>query len=1328
MTHAARAASDSDALVLDEQIRQHRLTLPAAVAGSALLGLIVAIVQSRVIGVGPAAGWLLALALVSAGRIWLYLRHERVDPDHWQAAVWIGRYRLLSLAHGLVWAGTCLVLFPNRDLAHQLFLVFALAGICVCSLSGYAFDLRAAVSFCVPVLLATLVRLLMLGTDTAVMMSAIGVLLIVYVLAVALRANRTMREAVALRGAEAVQLAELHRSHGQLQRAEALAGLGSFVFDCASADLRWSDGHFRVWGLTAGSVVPDRHAFLAGVHPDDRERVATVLQRTIDTGAAVDCRYRICRPDGGVRHVLGHSEVQFDAQGRVLAVTGTVQDVTCQTLTQASLMEKQQLLSVMQQTTQLGFWFVDGVGRTTGVNPAVAVMLARPDDALLGESILDSVDPAYARRLRLALSGADRSDEPATLVQVLRADGGAVRCLAHHTALVNPAGQVTGLLVMLSDLSAVERAREAQHVSEFIVNSVHDMVSVIDPDGYYRFVNDAWCARNGMQRDAVVGSAIVDRIPAVMTDRRAEAFRACIEHRQLQVVRAEVDYPVLGRRTMETTMTPYLTSDTQVRGAVAVTRDVTEQEATRAALAQSLDNLQRIFNATTDGMFAYDPADPEGRLLFANDRFFQMWHMPIRPAQEVTRRDVLAAASRLFVDPAQEVARINAILATDEPSVDRHALRDGRVIERHGVPMAHPSGPTRVWVFRDVTLQEQAASALRANEGQQRALMDAFPGYVSVIDQDFVYTYVSASMAALFSRTPESLVGRHMRDLLGEQNFLRNAEIIAQLKTGQRVTVERLYEATAERPAVYLQMTMVMGAKGSQTLQRFYAFGIDITELKHAEVALRATKEDAERANRAKSAFLASVSHELRTPLNAILGFSQLLRADAQASPAASDNAGEIERAGRHLLALVDDLIDLGGVEAGQLELTMQRVAVETVINDSLSMVAPLAANQGIRIVFEGGDARNAVVLADAVRLRQVIINLLSNAIKYNRPDGSVRVSCRRHPSNEEDHHRASIRIAVTDTGDGIAPEMAGRVFSAFERLGAERGAVEGTGIGLSIARRLVSAMGGSIGYESRVHEGSTFWIDLPPLAPVTEKGAAAKAIASPRAAQPLLYRADHPRILVAEDYGPNQAVLQQQLSTLGCKVDIVSDGLEALAHRDAAVYDLILTDLDMPRMGGHALARAIREREAQGARRVPIVAISAAVVAGERARCIAAGMDDMLTKPIALEALAAMLARWLLTSPPVDAKRPVPATSEPAVAGSAAPVLDLDALYAVLGRVSSTQAGQLLATFIDTAEEGLQRLAGPEPDPAALVREMHRQQSSAQTVGALRYAQLAQA
>jgi|GEM_PF-59260 len=1323
MTRPLARPLDVDRLVRDEQVHQHRQTLPAAVVGSALLGVIVALVQSRVAGLAPAAIWLLVLASGLLAHLAVYRWHANADAEGQHAHAWIGRYRLLALVHGVIWALSSYWLFPPLALAHQLFLAFALVGICVSTLAGSAFDLRAALLFGLPVLLALMVRLLALGTETSAMMVLIGLLFIAYVLVIALRAHRTMRETVALRGAQAEQLADVRRGHAQLERGEQLAGLGSYAWDPRTETLDWSDGHFRLWGLEPGSVAPSLALFRGGVHPQDLTRVDEAFRRAQDRGEDLDCRFRVRWPDGSVHHVLGRSEVRRDAQGQVMAMLGTVQDVTLKNETEAQLLEKQRLLSAMQQTTQLGFWFVDANGSTTDANPALCSMLRRPHDAVVGSTMLKLVEPSYARRLNDRLAGSDMSGSPGQVVDLLRIDGSRVRCLAHETALTDGDGAVVGLVVMLSDVSAMERAREAQHVSEFVVNSINDMVSVTDFDGKYRFVNDAWCKRNGLAREQVMGQHFGAVVPQIMTPERLDALTQCASRNEMRVISAEVVFGDQDRRVMETTMTPYLTRASKVQGVVAVTRDVTEEVATRDALAQSLENLRRTFNATTDGMFAYDASDPEGRLLFANDRFFEMWHMKADPFQVTTRADVLAAASKLYVDPEREMARVAATLAMDEPHTDRLALRDGRVLERRSVPMKNGSGPTRVWTFRDITLQEQAFEALRANDGQQRALMDAFPGYVSVIDQDLVYTYVNERKARLLGLPPAAIVGKSVQALLGQESRQQIALEIGRINAGERVVVERRYEATAQRAAVDLQVTEVMGVRGTGGLQRYYAFGVDITELKRAEEALRSAKDDAERADRAKSAFLASVSHELRTPLNAIIGFSQLLRADAQVTQSASENVGEIERAGRHLLSLVDDLIDLGGVEAGHLELTMVRVAVETVINESLSMVAPLAANQGIRIVFEGGDARNAVVLADAVRLRQIVINLLSNAIKYNRPDGSVRVSCQRQRPVGHDGP-AWIRIAVTDTGNGISPDMASCVFSAFERLGSERGSVEGTGIGLAISRRLVSAMGGSIGYESRVHEGSMFWIDLPPL-PQTPAPGAEPALRQPaRAVQPLRQRG-RLRLLVAEDYGPNQTVLKLQLGSLGCNVDMVTDGVEALAKWRANRYDLVLSDLDMPRMGGHDLARAIRGQESARGARVPIVAISAAVVPGELARCVAAGMDDMLTKPISLEGLAVMLERWLGDD---GAAQDATAAQDvaPAAPLSGLPVLDIDSLYRVLGRVSTAHAQTLLSTFVDAAQEGIDRLAEPVQEAAALVREMHRQRSSALTVGALRYAQLA--
>lgn len=390
----------------------------------------------------------------------------------------------------------------------------------------------------------------------------------------------------------------------------------------------------------------------------------------------------------------------------------------------------------------------------------------------------------------------------------------------------------------------------------------------------------------------------------------------------------------------------------------------------------------------------------------------------------------------------------------------------------------------------------------------------------------------------------------------------------------------------------------------------------DISARKRDETALREATATAEAASRAKSLFLASMSHELRTPLNAILGFAQLIGMELDLPEETRAYADEVKQAGQHLLALVNDLIDLARIEAGKLEFNLDRVPVHSVLANSLAMVAPIARNQGIELRQSVGTGESASIRVDYVRLRQAVINLLANAIKYNRPQGSVCLSCRRIGDR--------VRIAVADTGPGIPADKQSRIFKAFDRLGAERGSVEGTGIGLIITQRMVLAMGGDIGFESVEGQGSTFWLEFPAIeageAGEDSEPAEADLIGLAEIPDP---KGGRPVVLYIED-NPINLRLMQGIFAVRADMELrdahtAELGIE-LAWADPPA--LILMDINLPGMDGYeALARLRADpRTAQ----VPVLAVSANAMKGDQARGMQAGFAAYIAKPVDIPALFA--------------------------------------------------------------------------------------------------------
>jgi K+-sensing histidine kinase KdpD len=387
----------------------------------------------------------------------------------------------------------------------------------------------------------------------------------------------------------------------------------------------------------------------------------------------------------------------------------------------------------------------------------------------------------------------------------------------------------------------------------------------------------------------------------------------------------------------------------------------------------------------------------------------------------------------------------------------------------------------------------------------------------------------------------------------------------------------------------------------------------DITEQVAAERALIAARDEADRANQAKSEFLSSMSHELRTPMNAILGFGQLLKYDDTLSAEHADSVSEIMKAGEHLLELINEVLDLAKVESGHINLSIEPVELCPIVEECLGLIRILADKRNIRISHNG--LKGASVRADSTRLKQVLLNLLSNAVKYNREGGSVHLDVQVHGTDR-------LRIRVKDSGPGIHAAKLQQIFQPFNRLDAENNGIEGTGIGLTITRRIVEMMGGIVDVESETGVGSTFWIELP-----LEKSIPVNQSHSPASsAMPGQEKDEAQHIVLYIEDNPSNLRLMAQVLGRRKHIHLLTAhtpelGIElALARKP----ELILLDINMPGMDGYQVLEVFKAENSL--KQIPVVAVTANAMTRDIERGIAAGFSDYLTKPLDIAQLYAIL------------------------------------------------------------------------------------------------------
>ena len=625
------------------------------------------------------------------------------------------------------------------------------------------------------------------------------------------------------------------------------------------------------------------------------------------------------------------------------------------------------------------------------------------------------------------------------------------------------------------------------------------------------------------------------------------------------------------------------------------------QAATEDEVRHRQQSLQRLLDSAAEGLYG---VDMQGRCTFINRAALRM--LGYARESDVVGRDMHALIQHSHADGTPRPAGDSAIARSYREQSELHVAnevfwrRDGS-----SFPVEYWSHPMMmdgqvhgaVATFFDITERLHMQEALRQGEVRIARLVDAVNDGVVTIDGD--------ERVVLFNRAAERLFGVPSRDAIGRPvgRFIPDPPMGGD---GSRwhAGMHDLTGMRANGDTFPLEASLSHVDSDRGTLVT--AVLRDVTDL-HLARAERQAREALEASSRAKTEFLSRMSHELRTPLNAVLGFAQLLRLDTSQKTSLQqlERIQHIENAGAHLLALVNDVLDLSRVESGTLTVTMEPVDLRASVEDAMSMVMPLASANGVDLAIAGPEedfAGDAVsVLADRVRLRQVLVNLLSNAVKYNRQGGEVRVRW------EVRADRCA--MSVTDNGLGIAPDKLSRLFEPFNRLGAENSKVEGTGIGLVLSRRLAESMGGELRIDSSEH-GTVAWLTLPRSMEPAERP---DGFAPPSQHGDL----DAPMtVLYAEDNEVNVELVRHIVKLRPSIVlEIAEDGATALRKARRNPPDLMLLDMSLGDMSGMQVSRALRaDAHTAGIR---LVALSADALPEQISAAMASGFEDYLTKPI---------------------------------------------------------------------------------------------------------------
>ncbi len=1042
------------------------------------------------------------------------------------------------------------------------------------------------------------------------------------------------------------------------------SGIGIWDWDITKNELVWDQKMFELYGFTLENKKEVYETWLNAVHPADREKENEITRQAVAGEIPYETEFRVVWPDRTVHWLKAKGQVFRDKEGEVVRMVGVNYDITNSKQLELELNATKAMLQAAFDNSQAGIVIAEAPGgKLLYANKAATQISGTPgtgksdkfvleDYSLVGNILRLNGEPYNQKDIPLAR--AILNSETVSEEFIIRSDHQEDHIVLGNAApILDEEGKVKFGIVVFLDITEKKRDEEQIRYQNERLNSIikgiPDLIFVIDKNGKYLEVITTEPEKLLIPQNEIVGSNIRQAFNPELADLFLLKIGKVIANKEVETVEFAVSLTDSPSTHFEARISP-LDEDK----VIILSRDITSE-------VQKETEIKKLSLAVDQSPVSIVITDLKGNIEYANRAFEETTGYSLE--------EVIGKNSRIL-----QSGRTDRILYQELWSV----IRSGK--EWHGEWVNRKKNGEFYWetvsispihdsigaitnylaVKLDISDRKRAEELLIQNEEKYRFMFVNNPQPMWIYDlETLVFLEVNDSAILHYGYSREEFLKMNLKDIRPKEDIeallkdvqatsksLNSAGEWRHLKKNGEIMDVEIYSHSItfkNRNARHVLVNDITKRKRAEQEIRELNAGLEeriiarteelaklnkfllneIEERKKAEIEIVKARTEAEQANMAKSEFLSRMSHELRTPMNSILGFAQLLEM-GELYPAQKKGVNHIINSGKHLLDLINEILDISRIEAGRLALSIEPVQVSGIILEVIDSVQLLASKRHLNITMVSSESNQNFVNADRQRLKQILLNLLSNAVKYNKVGGSITVETKIIPPDLIGS--AMLKISISDTGPGIPAADIPKLFMPFERIGAEKTLTEGTGLGLAVVHKLMEAMGGKNGVESVLGEGSTFWIELPVVdSQLSEaRKSEVKAIFESKLAL------KKGTVLYIEDNISNLELVQQILSNECPGVQLLTEtsGRMAFTRAKEDSPDLILLDLNLPDMHGSEALRLLKEDETTGS--IPVVIISADAMPAQQKRLIQLGARKYLTKPLDVNALLKVIDEYI--------------------------------------------------------------------------------------------------